>query len=104
LCSFNLIISSIRRIEIAASVAKRSDLIFEMAGSTTPDQRNVSANKKSINEIRYLTSDEVISNLSLDEIKARVLEIGATLDRLRLVVEGTELRHEFGGIVGSIHR
>merc|ERR1711916_95143 len=34
--AFNLIRSSIRKIEMAASVAKRKDLIFEMAGSTTP--------------------------------------------------------------------
>ena len=36
LSGFSLIRSSIRNIEMAASVAKRSDLIFEIAGSTTP--------------------------------------------------------------------
>ena len=38
-CTFSLIMSSMRRIETAASVAKRSDLILLIAGSTTPALR-----------------------------------------------------------------
>ena len=39
LCTLSLIMSSIRRIEIAASVANRRLLILEIAGSTTPAAR-----------------------------------------------------------------
>ena len=99
-CTLSLIMSSMRKMETAASVAKRNDFILLIAGSTTPAFR---LSRTSPSQLSSPYPYHQLGPLTIVQVEARVLEVLLALDGLAGEVVSSQSGHQFGRIVGGVH-